>query len=121
MTENLNKLAKAICVNAHNKGFYNKPETEDQYIERACNNLHDEVSELHTAWRNNELRYKCTKGFIMEDMGLRPLTNLEEELADIIIRALDNAYHLGVDIEEAVLTKMKFNMSRPYRHGQKRS
>ena len=117
----LNEWAEAFYANAKDKGFYDKPETEDEYVERACNNLHDEISELHEAWRNNRLREPCDKADKMTAMGLFPLTCLEEELADIVIRALDNAKRLGVDIEYAVSRKHDFNRTREPRHGGKRS
>lgn len=117
----LNKLANEIYQNAKDKGFYDKPETRDQYIERACNNLHDEVSELHTAWRDNMLDTYCDKAGGMVALGLEPLTFLEEELADIIIRTLDNMKHLGIDPEHVITIKHKYNQTREYRHGNKRS
>lgn len=43
----------------------------------------------------------------------------EEEFADVIIRILDLSGRRGYRIEEAVLAKMAFNESRPYRHGGK--
>lgn len=42
---------------------------------------------------------------------------IKEELADIIIRALDMAAYWGYDIDKAVKDKMEKNKSRPYRHG----
>jgi NTP pyrophosphatase (non-canonical NTP hydrolase) len=41
------------------------------------------------------------------------------ELADVIIRALDLAGALGIDIEAAVAMKHRYNMTRPHRHGGK--
>lgn len=50
----LNEIANAVHALAREKGWHDDPtETEDAYVERMCNNLHDEVSELHDAWRNN--------------------------------------------------------------------
>lgn len=40
-----------------------------------------------------------------------------EELADCIIRILDTAWALDLDIGSAVLAKMEYNRSRPHRHG----
>ena len=120
--ENLNEIADAVFLLAKNKGWHdNLNETEDQFIERACNNLHDEISELHEAWRNNKLHENCDKSDKMADIGLMPLTCLEEELADIIIRVLDNARRLKVDILSAVIRKHEYNKSRENRHGGKRS
>jgi NTP pyrophosphatase (non-canonical NTP hydrolase) len=43
----------------------------------------------------------------------------EEELADTIIRILDYAQHHGMDIAGALIAKVRYNASRPYRHGGK--
>jgi NTP pyrophosphatase (non-canonical NTP hydrolase) len=49
------------------------------------------------------------------------MTYAEEELADIIIRALDTSHQLGLDINAAVNKKMEYNLTRPYRHGNKKA
>lgn len=117
----LDGIADAVHSLAWKKGWHSADETEDSFIERACNNLHDEVSELHEAWRNNELHNHCDKAPLMEKIGIEPLTNIEEEMADIVIRVLDNCRKLNVDIQSAVIRKHKFNETRPMRHGDKRS
>jgi NTP pyrophosphatase (non-canonical NTP hydrolase) len=43
----------------------------------------------------------------------------ETELADIAIRVFDVAGALGIDLEAAIVNKMRFNESRPHRHGGK--
>ena len=43
---------------------------------------------------------------------------IEEELADVIIRIMDNAVARGWRVPEAVLAKMAFNESRTYKHGK---
>ncbi len=48
-------------------------------------------------------------------------SKLEEELADVIIRVLDFAGGTELDIEGAVMAKMAYNDTRPYRHGGKRA
>ena len=82
-------------------------------------NLHGEVTELFDAWISDEIFSPCEKAVKMEEMGLFPLTCAEEELADIIIRVLDTAKSLKINIGEAVRTKAAYNESRPYRHGNK--
>lgn len=114
---------------AKHKGFYDgmaiagslSEDEEDAFIERTCNNLHDEVSELHTAWREGELRLVCDKAAKMRAAGIEPLTSLEEELADIVIRAFDTAEYLCVDLGRAIAAKHAFNETRPRRHGGKKS
>lgn len=108
----LNEIADAVHALAWAKGWHHEEETEDAFVERMCNNLHDEVSELHEAWRNNRLKEPCDKPI--------SLTCLEEELADIVIRVLDNARKLKVDIQKAVEIKHHFNAIRSHRHGNKK-
>jgi len=42
-----------------------------------------------------------------------------EELADCCIRIFDYCGARGVDLENALLKKIEFNKTRPYRHGKK--
>lgn len=117
----LDELALTLHQNAVDKGFFDREETDDQFIERTCNNMHDEISELHEAWRNGNLRAPCDKASKMIEAGLVGLTCLEEELADIVIRAFDTAARMGVSIGTAVQQKHLYNTTRPYRHGNKKS
>jgi len=112
MNTTIDQIADMVHSLAWEKGWHLKTEEEDHFVERTCNNLHDEISELHEAWRNNRLHEICDKG---------TLTCLEEELADIIIRVFDASRKLGVDIQRAVLTKHEINKTRSQRHGGKRS
>lgn len=117
----INEFAALVHKNAWDKGFHSKEETDDQFIERACNNLHDEVSELHTAWRQGDLWAPCDKAEKMKAAGIVPLRCAEEEYADIVIRALDNMLRLGIDIESALQRKHAYNTTREFRHGNKKS
>lgn len=45
---------------------------------------------------------------------------LPSELADIIIRTIDLAYVLGIDIDEAIVAKIAANRGRGHMHGGKR-
>ena len=117
----LKLLANKLHESAVAKGWYENSQDEDAFVERMCNNLHDEISELHEAWRNGKLREPCDKAKKMFDAGLPVLSCLEEELADIIIRTLDNAAYLSVNIDRAVETKDAYNHHRAYRHGGKKS
>ena len=63
--------------------------------------VHSEVSEALEAFRN------------------RDRANFEEELADVLIRVLDLAIGLGIDMDEAVAAKLAKNRARGFRHGGK--
>lgn len=44
---------------------------------------------------------------------------LGEELADIVIRVMDMCEACGINLEDEVITKHQFNLTRSYRHGNK--
>jgi len=44
---------------------------------------------------------------------------LDIELADVIIRTLDLAASLGLNMEDAITVKHEYNKTRPYKHGGK--
>ena len=47
-------------------------------------------------------------------------TGVEEEFADVIIRIMDAAHHFDLRVAEAIIAKMEFNQSRPYKNGGKK-
>ena len=104
----LNELRDKAYQNAVNKGFYDAG-TPD--VSAYCANLHGEVSELWEAHRKGLLHAGCDKPIM--------LNCLEEELADIVIRCLDMAGALSVNLDRAVAEKMRYNATRSYRHGGK--
>lgn len=71
-----------------------------------------EMSEL--AERLETLRKDPTK----LDEHCSEFFNVEIEVADLIIRALDFAGRRKLRIGEAILAKMKYNEGRPYKHGK---
>lgn len=109
MITDLLELAKAIHVNARAHGFH-KDEPIEVFLSNQCNNMHSELCELWDAYRAGWLDCKCDK-----DVSLN---YLEEELADLIIRALDVSQRMGVDIVRAINLKHEFNKTRPFRHGK---
>lgn len=115
----LNEIANIVHTNAKIKGFHPEDETIHQFMANQCSNLHGEVSELWEAWRAGKEFDPCDKAEKMTEQGIYPLNCSEEELADIIIRALDLSARLGIDISRAVLAKHQYNMNRPYKHGKR--
>ena len=47
-------------------------------------------------------------------------TAVGSELADIVIRTMDLAETLKIDLGLEIVAKHEFNKTRPYRHGEKR-
>lgn len=111
-----------LCYNeAKDRGFHETgpilPPYHDKRIVDFTANLHEEISEFHSAYRKKKLDQPCDKAEQMAAHNLPVLNCAEEELADVIIRAMDTAMTLGIDIERAVRSKMLFNRTRSFRHG----
>lgn len=51
--------------------------------------------------------------------NMNGVDNLDEEIADIIIRCLDFCGGYGIDIEKAINDKMNRNATRPHMHGKR--
>lgn len=115
----LTEMAREVHRVAKEKGWYDQPETTHQFIMRSVANIHGEASELWEAERKGHCDADCDKAIKMREICVMPLTCLEEELADIIIRTLDVAAHLGVNIGACVASKHAYNQTREYRHGGK--
>lgn len=111
----LNEMSVAVWLTSESKGFKDAPVPMAESVA----NIHGEVSELWEAYRTSSLNEPCDKAEKMKALGLRPLTCLQEELADIVIRALDAARDHQVDIADAVRVKNEFNKHRPHRNGGK--
>ena len=128
--ELFNLVRDHVAANAKNKGFKDPPPgiPHEVWYSKAldhirsavyASNLHGEQSELWEAARKGKLHAPCDKADEMKERGLPVLSCVEEELADIIIRTLDNAAEFNVDIAKAVAVKMAFNSGRPFQHGGK--
>ena len=69
--------------------------------------MHSELSEALEADRKD----------LMSD-HIEGFTGVEEELADVIVRVLDFAAQHNLRLTEALIAKMRFNLSRPFKHGK---
>lgn len=113
----LNTLRDFCYAEAKAKGWHT--DGVAPHMGNFCANLHGEVSELWESHRNNTLQKLCDKAKKMEESGITPLTCGEEEIADIIIRALDTSAAFNIDVEKAVQNKLAYNRTRSHRHGGK--
>lgn len=100
-----NQLAQSIHNTAVEKGWYEKERNDFEMLAL----VHSEVSEIVEALRKGNPRSEKCPQFSLA----------EEECADVIIRLLDQALKNKWNIGGAMLAKMEYNKSRPYRHGGK--
>jgi NTP pyrophosphatase (non-canonical NTP hydrolase) len=98
-------LMVAANTIAHNKGWWDQPREDGTCIAL----MHSELSEGLEALRKD-----------LRSDHLPEFQGIEEELADVIIRVFDFAEERELNLAEALLAKMKFNVGREHRHGGKK-
>jgi len=92
-------VQKACHKNAVDKGFYD---------EAAARNVGEALMLCVT-----ELAEACEAARKGDD------ENFAEELADTMIRIMDLAEHMDINLAREIVNKMKINMQRPPKHGKK--
>ena len=101
----LNDLAHQILeINRANGWKVATPESwdDERHIPTLLCLIHSEVSEALEGFRKGDRE------------------NVAEELADVLIRVLDTAGGLGIDMDAEVRAKLEKNRQRGFRHGGKR-
>lgn len=102
---------KALQARAHetarNNGFWDKG--QDNILAKLMLCV-TELAEVAESYRKGEIKI---------DEHCPEFTNLSIELADTVIRVMDIAEYSEVNLEAAILAKMEYNLTRPYRHGKK--
>jgi len=99
----LTQLAHLIYQDNAKKGFWDK----ERNFAEAMMLVVTELSEAVEAARHNNPPSEHV------DAG-----EVEEEIADAIIRLLDWCGGRGVDIGRVVMEKLEYNRTRPYLHGK---
>lgn len=107
-TPTIKKLQARAHETAKNNGFWDKGQENILAKLMLCVTELSEFAENHRKDSKDIMDEHCPQ-----------FTNQEIELADVVIRVMDIAEYMAIDLEAAILAKMKYNLTRPYRHGKK--
>lgn len=101
-----------ICTSAaEERGWHDKPITFSDAIAL----LHSEISEAYEEYRKNK---DYNEVYISE--GGKP-EGISIEFADLAIRLFHYCGYFNIDLVGAIKNKLKYNKTRSYRHGNKKS
>ncbi len=107
------ELIKEAHQNAIEHGWWEEERTFGEQIAL----MHSELSEALEEYRNGQQPDEIYTS--EEKTGFKP-EGIPAELADVVIRIFDTCGKYGIDLENAIIAKMKYNKTRPYKHGGKR-
>lgn len=129
MGGSLKRIAKWVHQIAKSKGWHIHDRSFGDIIALVHTELTEAFEEYRSGHRPTEVRigekiYAEPDNGDWDEMalvareGLKP-EGLGIELADAVIRILDYAEEVGLDMDELIRVKTIFNRTRPYRHGGK--
>ena len=127
-------LQESVHEYAKSKGWYDKPVSFAELVSLVMCEAAEAIEEWRNGRRVNEVYYSATVKDprpVGDGMLTHVLTCPQEtqtchkpegvpyELADIVIRVMDICSRDGINLGEVVYKKHMYNMTRPYRHGNK--
>ena len=111
----ITELQKEIHATANSKGWWDAPRNIGELIALCHSELSEALEEIRTGINPSFITPSITVH--PDELPVKPL-GFPIELADVIIRVLDMAGGLGINMEEAIRIKMDYNKTRAYKHGK---
>jgi NTP pyrophosphatase (non-canonical NTP hydrolase) len=112
-------LARRIFENAKKHGFHEEGENIPEKLMLIVSELGEACEALRQGKRFT--LYDRVKAYdVLPEIVFEQVVKdtFEDELADVLIRTLDLAGSMGIDVDFHVKEKMRFNESRPFKHGK---
>lgn len=122
LCQDLNQSAQVIFENNKAKGFWDTERNVGELLMLITSEL-GEAMEAHRKGKfaNWEAYNAADKNDLAQEMAsfqTHIKDTFEDEIADAVIRLLDLAAGLGIDLEKQLNAKVKYNESRPRLHGK---
>jgi NTP pyrophosphatase (non-canonical NTP hydrolase) len=113
MKKSISEVAVEAHDNAVKHGFWDEEVIKRRTFGDSIALIHCELSEAYEEYRKGRAVNEAYYGEKGKPEGV------PSELADCVIRIFDFCVANQIDIEKAILEKMAFNKTRPFRHNKK--
>jgi NTP pyrophosphatase (non-canonical NTP hydrolase) len=127
-TENLTEFSKDIHQGNVKRGFYDDPKEIGTVLMLIVTELAEAMESYRGGNRLGSERLSSMEWdsaldqeFSREDINQFKAVvkdTFEDEIADTIIRLFDLCGWLNIDIHKHIILKLKYNSTRPYKHGK---
>jgi NTP pyrophosphatase (non-canonical NTP hydrolase) len=127
-TENLTEFSKDIHQGNVKRGFYDDPKEIGTVLMLIVTELAEAMESYRGGNRLGSERLSSMEWdsaldqeFSREDINQFKAVvkdTFEDEIADTIIRLFDLCGFLNIDIHKHIILKLKYNSTRPYKHGK---
>lgn len=120
LIDGINRAATIVHNAARKNGFWDKESSVAEKLMLIVTEL-GEACEADRKNKHCDIRVNYNEP--MNDYDVSTFNEyskdtFEDELADVLIRLLDLAGGLGIDLEWHVNAKFEYNQTRPYKHGK---